>query len=288
MPRPSKMSMNVCAWWRAYDAWQSPTWSGTCESGRPISRSTASGGQERLGIHRVHVVDAVEERRRHAAVAQCPGDDVEDDRATETPDVNRPGGSLRVVDELRPVNGGGQLVGPVHRVRPWPFDRRGGGRTGRASRRRGAGAQLILLIAYVKSLPFGSRTVIFSPALRPRSARPTGDSLEIFPSAGRASAEPTIENVSRPSRLSTTTVEPSAAWSERGFSMITAVLSMPSRVWIRPSTKACSFLASSYSAFSERSPCCFASWIRAATSARRTFTRVSSSWRRPVSPSRER
>jgi len=33
-------------------------------------------------------------------------------------------------------------------------------------------------------------------------------------------------------------------------------------VWIRPSTNACSFFASSYSAFSLRSPCSFASWIR--------------------------
>jgi len=30
------------------------------------------GRQERLGIHRVHVVDAVQQRRRHAAVTQGP------------------------------------------------------------------------------------------------------------------------------------------------------------------------------------------------------------------------
>ena len=84
------------------------------------------GRQERLGIHRVHVVDAVQQRRRHAAVTQGPGDDVEDDRAPEAPDVDGPRGRLRVVDDLGPVNRGGQLVGPVHRVRPWPFDRRAG------------------------------------------------------------------------------------------------------------------------------------------------------------------
>ena len=52
--------------------------------------------------------------------------------------------------------------------------------------------------------------------------------------------------------------------------MIVAFLISASSVWIRPSTNACSFLASSYSAFSERSPCSLASWIRLATSGRLT------------------
>ena len=59
--------------------------------------------------------------------------------------------------------------------------------------------------------------------------------------------------------------------------MTTAFLISADRVWMRPSTNACSFLASSYSAFSVMSPCSLASWMRAATSARRTLTSSSSS-----------
>jgi len=85
-------------------------------------------------------------------------------------------------------------------------------------------------------------------------------------------------NVSLPSGLSTATVEPIWTWSVEWFSsMIVAFLMIASRVWIRPSTNACSFLASSYSAFSERSPCSLASWIRLATSGRLTLTISSSS-----------
>ena len=111
-----------------------------------INCSVRPEGQERLGVHGVHVVDAVEERRGDLPVAKRAADDVEDYRAAKAADVHRPGRRLGVVDDLRPVNRGGQLVGPVHRVRPCPSDRRGGGRTGRASRRRGAGAQLIFVI----------------------------------------------------------------------------------------------------------------------------------------------
>ena len=41
------------------------------------------GRQERLGVHRVEVVDAVEERRLDAVGAQGAGDDVEDDRPAQ-------------------------------------------------------------------------------------------------------------------------------------------------------------------------------------------------------------
>ena len=54
-------------------------------------------------------------------------------------------------------------------------------------------------------------------------------------------------------------------------SMMTAFLMSAERPWMRPSMNACSFLASSYSAFSLMSPCSLASWMRAATSARRTL-----------------
>src|SRR6478672_3872633 len=43
MPRPAKTSMKMPAWCRAYEAWPSAAWSGTCASGLPISVATASG-----------------------------------------------------------------------------------------------------------------------------------------------------------------------------------------------------------------------------------------------------
>ena len=75
------MSMKIWAWWRAYDAWQSPDLVGDLRERTAHLALDRVGRQERLGIHRVHVVDAVQQRRRHAAIAQGPGDDVEDDRA---------------------------------------------------------------------------------------------------------------------------------------------------------------------------------------------------------------
>ena len=47
--------------------------------------------------------------------------------------------------------------------------------------------------------PAGTRTTTFSPFFLPSRARPTGLSFEIRPSAGLASVEPTIVNVSSPS-----------------------------------------------------------------------------------------
>jgi hypothetical protein len=86
----------------------------------------------------------------------------------------------------------------------------------------------------VKS-PAGTFTTTFSPFLRPRSDRPTGLSFEILPSAGFASAEPTIVNVSLPSSLSTLTVEPIWTWSGEWFSSIRVALFISaSSVWIRP------------------------------------------------------
>ena len=104
-------------WWRAYDAWQSPTWSGTWASGRPISWSTASGVRQRLGVHRVEVVHAVEQRRRDVVRAQRAGDRVEDDRPPKAADVDRPRGRLGVVDDLRTrvTDPQRELVGPILR-----------------------------------------------------------------------------------------------------------------------------------------------------------------------------
>jgi hypothetical protein len=73
--------------------------------------------QERLGIHRVEVIDPVEQRRLDAVRAQRTRDRIEDDRAAQAADVDGPGRGFRVVDDLRarvtdPLC---QLVRPVHR-----------------------------------------------------------------------------------------------------------------------------------------------------------------------------
>jgi hypothetical protein len=77
------------------------------------------GRQERLGVHGVEVVDAVEQRRPDPVRAQRARDRVEDDRAAQAADVDGPRRRLRVVDDLRarvtdPLC---QLVRPVHRRR---------------------------------------------------------------------------------------------------------------------------------------------------------------------------
>ena len=83
------------------------------------------GRQERLGVHRVEVIDAVEERRLDAVGAQRAGDRVEDDRSAERPDVHRARRCLGVVDDLgtavadpsrefvRPVHDGLRATSPV-------------------------------------------------------------------------------------------------------------------------------------------------------------------------------
>ncbi len=123
--------------------------------------------------------------------------------------------------------------------------------------------------------PDGAWTTTLSPFLRPIRATPTGDSLLIRPSRGAASADPTMVKVSSPSCPLMTTFEPIPTLSPFAFSMTAALRSCSSSVAMRPSRNDCSCLASSYSAFSERSPSSFASWMRAATRGRSTVT---SSW----------
>ncbi len=67
-----------------------------------------------------------------------------------------------------------------------------------------------------------------------------------------------------------TTFEPMPTLSPFAFSITAALRSWSSSVAILPSRKDCSCLASSYSAFSLRSPSSFASWMRAATRGRWT------------------
>ena len=72
------------------------------------------GRQERLGIHRVHVVDAVQERRVDVGPTQRPDDDIEDDGTAERADMDGPGRGLAVIDDLRSADARCKLVGPVH------------------------------------------------------------------------------------------------------------------------------------------------------------------------------
>src|SRR3712207_2973018 len=124
--------------------------------------------------------------------------------------------------------------------------------------------------------PLGSCTVTVSPLRWPMSAWPTGDSLETLGGLcrGSASVEPTMM-YSRPE--STATLEPtrttSSLSSER--SITCAERSFSSSWAMRDSSMACSFLASSYSEFSEMSPNSRASLIRSATSRRLTVERCS-------------
>src|SRR5881397_753355 len=57
--------------------------------------------------------------------------------------------------------------------------------------RAGLYAQLTARI-FISIMPAGTDSFTVSPALWPRSARPTGDSLLILPSPGDASADPTM------------------------------------------------------------------------------------------------
>jgi hypothetical protein len=72
--------------------------------------------QERLGVHRVEVVDAVQQGRGMAGRAQRAGDDVEDDRPAEAPDVDRARWGLRVIDDLRSGDPRRELVRPYRRT----------------------------------------------------------------------------------------------------------------------------------------------------------------------------
>ena len=103
-------------------------------------------------------------------------------------------------------------------------------------------------------------------------ALPTGDSFESLSSAGFASAEPTMKYSSV--RLASTSRSLTFAPTEttlRSTSRfwITRAFERRSSSWaILCSSIACSFLASSYSAFSEMSPNSRATRIRSATSRR--------------------
>src|SRR5690348_7521285 len=117
-------------------------------------------------------------------------------------------------------------------------------------------ATSILVIFRCRS-PRGVANETSSPRLRPIRALPTGDSLESLASAGSASAEPTIVYfVDFPPSSLTWTTEPTRTTSvpRSDWSITVAERSFSSSEAIRASSIACSFLASSYSAFSEMSP----------------------------------
>ena len=157
------------------------------------------GRQQRLGVHRVDVVDAVEERRLEAAGAQGAGDDVEDDRPAEAADVDGAGRGLGVVDDLRAFDARGEFVRPVHARAPLPAVRGRLASRGLRRRRSRLGARGLVLADLddrVREVAGGDLDDDLLALALPRRARPTGDSLEMRPWAGFASADPTIRNVS--------------------------------------------------------------------------------------------
>src|SRR3954447_5925825 len=112
------------------------------------------------------------------------------------------------------------------------------------------------------------------------SALPTGDSLESLPDLMSASAEPTIVyGDDLPFSSRTWTVVPMRTTSlESSVASTTCAERRRSSSWaIRVSSIACSFLASSYSEFSEMSPNSRASLMRSATSRRFVVCSSSSS-----------
>ena len=127
--------------------------------------------------------------------------------------------------------------------------------------------------------PRGAATSTVSPFFLPMIALPTGDSFESLFSAGFASAEPTMRysKVCFASMSRSFTLEPIETTSlATSFLLITRALrSRSSSVAIRCSSSACSFFASSYSAFSAMSPNSRAVRIRSATSRRLSFERNS-------------
>src|SRR5256714_4846084 len=137
----------------------------------------------------------------------------------------------------------------------------------------------ILVIFSLRLVPLGSATSTVSPFLWPSRALPTGDSLDRR-SGGLASAEPTMTKVCfLPPSSVTLTCEPTRTTSvERSLASMTVAERRRSSSWaIRCSSMACSFLASSYSEFSEISPNSRASLILSATSLRFSVWRCSSS-----------
>ena len=71
------------------------------------------GRQERLGIHRVEVIDPVEQRRLDAVGPERARDGVEDDGATQAADMDGARWRLRVVDDLR-----ARVTDPLTPARP--------------------------------------------------------------------------------------------------------------------------------------------------------------------------
>ena len=76
------------------------------------------GRQERLGIHRVEIVDAVAELHRDVRPTKRAGNGVDHHRTTQASDVNGARRRLRVVDDLRAGSRRGELVSPEHAAQP--------------------------------------------------------------------------------------------------------------------------------------------------------------------------
>src|SRR6266540_1046937 len=135
--------------------------------------------------------------------------------------------------------------------------------------------------------PRGAETSTVSPFFLPMIALPTGDSFESLCSAGFASAEPTrwYSTVCFASTSRRRTLAPTETTSLAisFFSITRAAAIRSSSLAIRASSIACSFFASSYSAFSAMSPNSRAVLIRSAiwrrlSVERYSISRLSFSW----------
>ena len=185
-----------------------------------------------------------------------------------------PRGRLDVGDRARPGRRAGTARCPR---RAAPRACAGGRRAARGPlvSRLGASATAyatsILVILSLRALPLGSCTVTTSSRLWPTRALPTGDSLESWfrrVGLGRADdrvlqrlARPLVLDVDERADAHDVVVSSEASITE-------AERSLSSSVAMRASSMACSFLASSYSEFSEMSPNSRASLMRSATSRR--------------------
>src|SRR5688572_24120855 len=235
-----------------------------------------------LRVHRVVVVDGEDVSDAQTAFLECPIERVGDDRPAKTGDRYGTRWRLRIADHMLAVVGKQVcfLIRPEARLVTLL----------RSSARHalaGLYAQLTARI-FISMVPAGTDTLTVSPARRPCSARPTGDSLLILPSCGDASADPTMVYFSlRPSASTVTWLPTSTMSCFEVSSMIWAFLIICSRVMIRPSRNAWSFLACSSSEFSVKSPNSMAAWMRCATSVRLLVRSSSSSACSFFSPSAE-
>ncbi len=89
-----------------------PRGGGHVREGPAHGRLDGIGRQQGLGVHGVQVLDAVTERDVQAAFRDGAADGIVEHHAAQAAHVDGARGSLGIVDDLRPIDGRGKLVGP--------------------------------------------------------------------------------------------------------------------------------------------------------------------------------